>query len=217
MDGVELGGALPSRKSLVPRKTFMTNLRSMASALPQVREHGDAEKSLMGRLSHAQGASTAARPGDSRTEGTKGEQLLEVSAGQIILLTHAQHHPVFHSKHPSYVIVQMIHWLNSESRAAMLGPTALQVQASSIVQRLRMHTSMQPASAVPQAMDAGVQWQSSILPRNSSAGARQPGHSRTDGPPIPRQPRPAASRWPCWPALRAAWQGQHGGKPPAQR
>ena len=31
-----------------------------------------------------------------------------------------------------------------------------------------MHTSMQPASTVPQAGETGKQWQSSILPRNSA-------------------------------------------------
>ena len=51
----------------------------------------------------------------------------------------------------------------------MLEATALQVQTSAIVQRLRMHTSMQPASVVPQAGNAGERWQSSILPRNSAA------------------------------------------------
>ena len=74
----------------MPRKTFMANLRSMASALSQVREYDDADKSLSGRMSHAQGASAATRPGDSRTEGTKREQLLEVSAEQITCSTWTQ-------------------------------------------------------------------------------------------------------------------------------
>ena len=51
----------------------------------------------------------------------------------------------------------------------MLETPALQVQTSEIVQRLCMHTSMRPASAVLQAGNAGAQWQSSILPRNSAA------------------------------------------------
>ena len=87
MDSMAPGSLLPSRKSLVPRKTFMANLRSMASALPQVREHGDADKALPGRMSYAQGASTAARPRDNGTGGTKREQLIEVSAGRITFPT----------------------------------------------------------------------------------------------------------------------------------
>ena len=87
MGGMEPGGMLPSRKSLVPRKTFMAELRSMASALPQVAEKSNADTLLPGRKSYAQGASTAARLGDSRIDGTKHEQLLEVSTGWITSLT----------------------------------------------------------------------------------------------------------------------------------
>ena len=108
MDGTALGGMLPSRKSLVPRKTFMASLRSMASALPQVREHNDADKSLSGKMSHAQGASAATRPGDSRAEGTKREQLLEVSAEQISCSTQTQYYSVFCCKTSTYDTAQMI-------------------------------------------------------------------------------------------------------------
>ena len=98
----------------------------------------------------------------------------------------------------------------------MLEATALQVQTSAIVQRLRMHTSMQPASVVPQAGNAGERWQSSILPRNSAAVRASQGIPGRAALMLPGQPRSAASRQPCWPALRAAWQGQHGSKPAAQ-
>ena len=113
MDGTALGGMLPSRKSLVPRKTFMASLRSMASALPQVREHDDADKSLSGRMSHAQGASAATRPGDSRTEGTKREQLLEVSTERLRVRvrscsTRTRYYSVFCCKTPTCDTAQMI-------------------------------------------------------------------------------------------------------------
>ena len=120
MDGTALGGTLQSRKSLVPRKTFMASLRSMALALPQVREHDDADKSLSGRTSYAQGASAATRPGDSRTEGTKHEQLLEVSAEQITCSTQTQCYSVFCCRTPTDDTAQMICWLSSERGAAML-------------------------------------------------------------------------------------------------
>ena len=102
MGGMEPGGMLPSRKSLVPRKTLMATLRSMASALPQVTEQSDAETSLPGRISYAQGGIAAARLGDSRVGGNKRDQLLEVSTGQVVSLTWAQNDWVFQFNYPSY-------------------------------------------------------------------------------------------------------------------
>ena len=78
------GGMLPGRKSLVPRKTFMGNLRSLASALPQVAEDEDGGssmgKQLFGLKSYAPGSAVALSP--SRAGGpvqASSEQLVEVS------------------------------------------------------------------------------------------------------------------------------------------
>ncbi len=75
---------LPGRKSLVPRKTFMGNLRSLASALPQVAEDGNGAsglgRQLRGVRSYAPGSAAALSP--SRASGLPRdatEQLVEVS------------------------------------------------------------------------------------------------------------------------------------------
>ncbi len=80
----ESGGMLPGRKSLVPRKTFTGNLRSLASALPQVAENGnDASglgRQLQGVRSYAPGSAADLSP--LRAGGPlrdASEQLVEVS------------------------------------------------------------------------------------------------------------------------------------------
>ena len=82
---------LPSRKSLVPRKTFMSHLHSLASALPQVAEDGGPasgpKKQLHGAQSYAPGSAAALSPSRAGAPlRDSSEQLVEVSSQARALL-----------------------------------------------------------------------------------------------------------------------------------
>ena len=179
MEEREIGGMLP-RNSLVPRKTFMGNLRSLASALPQVAEDGMSDrglgKQLHGVRSYAPGSAAALSP-----TRDSSKQLVEVSSQASVRLlilglcsTTAPAlsscvHPPFN--HPPY-------WLG---QPCLTCPGLLQVHSSAILQALRARDSVHPGGTATLAVQPGIPSRSSFLPGRTSALRDSQGSAAPDG------------------------------------
>ena len=173
---------LPNRKSLVPRKTFMGNLRSLASALPQLTEDSMNDSSMGKQLhgvgSYAPGSAAAITQAGSPARDSS-EQLVEVSSQARTFVLAGRYCSVATPTATSCVRPPLKHYASSQS--GLTCPGMLQVHSRAIVQALRVRDSTHPSITAALAVQPGMQSRSSFLPSRSSAQRSSQGSGAPHG------------------------------------